>query len=45
MICKHIWLITFLNEPDLDEPEFFFVHSQMVSSIAIQHSQFNISHL
>ena len=34
MVCKHI----FLNEHDL-----FFVASEIVSSIVIQQSQFNIS--
>ena len=32
MICKHISLITFS-----DKPEFFFVHSWMLSSIAIEY--------
>ena len=40
MICKHFLKITFLNEPEL-----FFAHSEMVSSIAIKQSQFNTSHL
>ena len=40
MVCYPILLITFLNEPEL-----FFAHSQMVSSIATKQSQFNINHL
>ena len=33
MISKYIEYITYLNEPEL-----FFAHSYMVSSIAIKHS-------
>ena len=31
MICKHILLITFLNEPELN----FLAHGKMFSSISI----------
>ena len=37
MICTHIWLITFLNEPK----PIFFAHSQMFPSIARHHWKFN----
>ena len=33
MICKHIMLIRFLEEPEL----FFFAHSSIVSSISIKY--------
>ena len=39
MICKHVLLMTILNESEL-----FLAHVKMVSSIAIKQSLFNISH-